>query len=280
MNAWAGALLVTGCLLGSPEARAGHATDPDVDYLAETLDQWEFRLSPTRLDVGVYENVSVGSYYGLLLLKAPELHARWTFFERSKWAVATQLGYLTFSLRDLDKSAEPDLRLQVVPFEVLATYTYRPDLRFSLGVGYTEVAVSSGELAPTQSGDADEDLFESAKGSLGVSTGRLDLATEYRISDLIALSAEAQLLLFQRGGGAATETLQPDRRTQIVLHQKANADLKTQARGNFGVGVTWAWDTFHLKLGLYRGAYVLPLVGTFVPTQLKVVPELDLSWRF
>jgi hypothetical protein len=35
-----------------------------------------------------------------------------------------------------------------------------------------------------------------------------------------------------------------------------------------------------LKLGLYRGAYVLPLVGTFVPTQLKVMPELDLSWRF
>ncbi len=44
-------------------AQAGHSDEPDVDYLAETLDQWDVRLSPTRLDVGVYENVSVGMYY-------------------------------------------------------------------------------------------------------------------------------------------------------------------------------------------------------------------------
>jgi len=274
----AGAALL--CALASGEARAGHSAAPDVDYLAETLDQWDFRLSLTRVDVGVYENVSVGTYYWLPLLKVPEIHARWTFYQDARWAVATQLGYLSFEPKDFDKEAESNAKLQVVPFELLATYTIRDDMRASLGFGYTEVAIASGQLSQGSSGADAKSPFDSVEASLGLSTGRLDAAFEWRLSDLFAVSAEAQGLLFQNGGGAATETIQADRRTQLVLHQKASADLKTKARGNLGLGATWAWDHFHLKLGLYRGALVVPLVGTFVPNSLPLIPEADLSWRF
>ena len=94
------------------------------------------------------------------------------------------------------------------------------------------------------------------------------------------LSAEAQALLFQNAGGAATETIQADPRTQIVLHQKGSADLNTGARGNLGFGATWAWEHFHLKLGVYRGAIVVPILGTFVRNPSPLLPEADLSWRF
>ena len=266
--------------LGARDAHAGHSADPDVDYLAETLDQWDFRLSLTRVDVGVYENVSVGSYYWLPLIKVPEVHARWTFFQSARWAVATQLGYMSFEPKDFDKGAKSDAKLQIVPFELLATYTIRDDLRASLGFGYTEASVASGQLAQASKDAEEESALDSAEASLGVSTGRLDAAFEWRLSDQFAVSAEAQAMLFQKGGGAATQTIQADPRTQLVLHQQASADLNTGARGNLGFGATWAWEHFHLKLGLYRGALVVPLLGTFVRSPLGLMPELDLSWRF
>lgn len=276
--ATAGVMTLLGTL-GAREAHAGHSADPDVDYLAETLDQWDFRVSLTRADVGLYENVSIGSYYWLPLVKVPEVHARWTFFQNARWAVATQLGYMSFEPKDFDQGAKSDAKFQVVPFELLATYTVRDDMRASLGFGYTESAVSSGQLLKSREPAEEEGVLDSAEASLGASTGRLDAAFEWRLSDLFAVSAEAQALLFQNAGGAATQTIQADERTEIVLHQKGSADLKTGARGNFGFGATWAWPHFHLKLGLYRGAYVLPIVGTFVGN-LPLFPEVDLSWRF
>jgi len=265
---------------GARDAHAGHSADPDVDYLAETLDQWDFRLSLTRVDVGVYENVSVGSYYWLPLIKVPEVHARWTFFQDARWAVAAQLGYMRVEPKDFDKAAESDAKLQIVPFELLATYTVRDDLRASLGFAYTESAVSSGQLAKSSKASGGDGVVDSAEASLGASTGRLDAAFEWRLGDVLALSAEAQALLFQNAGGAATETIQVDPRTQIVLHQKGSADLNTGARGNLGFGATWAWEHFHAKLGVYRGAIVVPILGTFLRNPWPLLPEVDLSWRF
>lgn len=266
-------------------AQAGHTDEPDVDYLAETLDQWDVRLSPTRLDVGVWENVSVGSYYPLWLLKAREIHVRWTFYETEKWAVATQLGLLRFRPKDLNESFDTQSTFRIVPFELLGTYTYRPDLRFSVGVAYAEASVDSGPIqvetdtTTTDENGEESDAVADVEGTLGISTGRLELAAEWRMSDFVAFSAEAQVLLVQKGGGSGTQSFKVDERTTVEVQEKGNADLNTKAQGNLGGAVTWAWDTFHLKAGLYYGHYALPLVGAFLPSPI-LMPELDFSWRW
>jgi hypothetical protein len=266
-------------------AQAGHSDAPDVDYLAETLDQWDVRLSPTRLDVGVYENVSVGLYYPLWLLKAREIHARWTFYQTEKWAVATQLGFLRFRPKDLIEDFDTESTFRIVPFELVGTYTYRPDLRFSLGIAYAEVSADTGPIqVETDTTTTDEDGEESdavadVEGTLGISTGRLELAAEWRMSDFMAFSAEAQVLLVQKGGGAGTQSFQVDERTTVEVQEKGSADLKTKPQGNLGGAVTWASDTLHLKAGLYYGHYALPIVGAFIPTP-TLIPELDFSWRW
>ena len=266
-------------------AQAGHTDEPDVDYLAETLDQWDVRLSPTRLDVGVWENVSVGSYYPLWLLKAREIHVRWTFYETEKWAVATQLGFLRFRPKDLNESFDTQSTFRIVPFELLGTYTYRPDLRFSVGVAYAEASVDSGPIqvetdtTTTDENGEESDAVADVEGTLGISTGRLELAAEWRMSDFVAFSAEAQVLLVQKGGGSGTQSFKVDERTTVEVQEKGNADLNTKAQGNLGGAVTWAWDTFHLKAGLYYGHYALPLVGAFLPSPI-LMPELDFSWRW
>ena len=99
------------------------------------------------------------------------------------------------------------------------------------------------------------------------------------MSDFVAFSAEAQVLLVQKGGGSGTQSFKVDERTTVEVQEKGNANLNTKAQGNLGGAATWAWDTFHLKAGLYYGHYALPLVGAFLPSPI-LMPELDFSWRW
>ena len=172
-----------------------------------------------------------------------------------------------------------------MPFELLGTYTYRPDLRFSVGVAYAEASVDSGPIqvetdtTTTDENGEESDAVADVEGTLGISTGRLELAAEWRMSDFVAFSAEAQVLLVQKGGGSGTQSFKVDERTTVEVQEKGNADLNTKAQGNLGGAATWAWDTFHLKAGLYYGHYALPLVGAFLPSPI-LMPELDFSWRW
>jgi len=98
------------------------------------------------------------------------------------------------------------------------------------------------DYAPDSSDDEeDSEAVKKLDGTLGASTGRLELAYEYRVSGV------------EDDGGF---------------------------KGNIGGTLTLAWDTFHLKVGLYYGYYVLPMIGAFVESPLSAIPEIDLSWRW
>lgn len=291
-NRLATTLLVLVCLPGA--ARAGHTDEPDVDALAESLDQWDFRLSLVRFDAGVYENVQLGTYYPLWLLKARNLWVRWTFWQDDKWAAAAQLGFLAFNPRDLSKDFDTDATFRIIPFKTQLTYTLNPDTRFTVGLAYAQTisdaskpAKPSAESAAAAAEDATstEESTDSSEtttdieGTFGVSTARMELAAEWRWSDLTAFGLESQIMLFQNGGAAANETVNIPPRTKVELYQKGSGQDDDKFRANIGGNVQFAWDTFHLKAGVYFGEWVIPMVGAFVPG-IPFIPELDMSWRW
>ena len=264
-------------LLSPWAARAGHTDEPDVDYLAETLDKWDVRLSLTRLDVGVWENIQVGTYPLLWLLRAKNLYGRATPYQTERWAVALQVGILAFNPRDLIESIEVDVDVRVIPAKLQVTWTRAEAQRLTVGIGWAQALT---DVAPGESDSSDEKskLLKDAEATLGASAGRLELAYEYRLSDLTALVAESQIMLFQRFGQGGDAVVDVDDRTTVEIHEKAGLDT-SGFHGNLGGAVTWAWDTFHLKLGGYYGHYVLPLIGTFTPDPIPM-GEVDLSWRW
>lgn len=298
---WALVVGTTLITAGLPRpARAGHTDEPDVDTLAESLDAWDVRLSLVRFDVGVYENVQLGTYYWLWLAKARNLWARWTFWQTEKWAAAAQLGFLAFNPRDLNEDFETNATFRIIPFKTQLTYTLNPDTRFTVGLAYAQTisdASKSIGSSPESAGEsAAEAAAESAasstdgssgssettteiEGTFGVSTARMELAAEWRWSDVTAFGLESQIMLFQNGGAAANETFQIDPRTRIELYQKGSGQDDNKFRANIGGNVQFAWNTFHLKAGVYFGEWVVPMVGAFVPG-IPLIPELDMSWRW
>lgn len=270
-------LAFTFTLLLPLAAQAGHTDEPDVDYLAETLDKWDVRLSLTRLDVGVWKNIQLGTYTLPWLFRGKNLHARATFYQDETWAAALQLGILAFNPRDLNEDFEADVDFRIIPAKLQLTWTRNADERATVGIGWAQTLT---DYAPGSSDDDEEsEAVKNLEATLGASTGRLELAYEYRLSDFTALSAESQIMLFQRFGQGADAVITVDERTTVEIHEKAGAEDEGGFKGNIGGAVTWAWDTVHLKLGLYYGHYVVPLVGAFVPNPI-FMPELDLSWRW
>lgn len=291
----AGLTLALGLAAMPCVALAGHSDEPDVDALAESLDQWDVRLSLVRFDLGVYENVQLGTYIWAWPLKARNLYARWTFWQTEKWAAAAQLGFLSFNPRDLSKEFETDATLRIIPFKTQLTYTLNPDTRFTVGLAYAQTvsdasksiepspqsAASAAQMAATetQSSAESSDTTTEIDATFGVSTARMELGAEWRWSDLTAFGLESQIMLFQNGGAAANETFNIDPRTRVELYQKGSGADDDAFRANIGGNIQFAWDTFHLKAGLYFGDYVIPMVGAFVPG-LPFIPELDMSWRW
>lgn len=258
----------TAALSLATPARADVDRDPQTDFGAATLPQWDLRLGLARFDLGLTDNVMLGTLPLLFALKVKNLQLKWRFYQEGPWSLAASAGILSVNLQDYKKDAA-DVTFFVVPVQLTATYQLQPDLLFHGALAYSGVGTKGG------AGTDDTDV----EGVAVVDTAVLNPSVEYRLSHRTAAILDANVLLFQRARGTATETHAVDEYTSVEAHQKGGADLKQAFRGNLVLSFLWSWDVFNLRAGLGYGHLELPVAHLFAgkPT---LVPDFDLWWRF
>lgn len=257
----------------APLLCAYHDEAPVTAYSAATLQRWDVHAGPFRVGLGVAETVDLSTFPAFWLLKTPNLMVKWNFLGRPReegLSVAGRLGLFTLKPQDFDEDLDKDLRVNLVPLAFTGTWR-QGDWRYNLTLGYTYVGSNAKDL-DTESVDVE--------GLAALSTASISPAIEWRLGRVFALVLEGHVMVYQQATAEASQTLELNEgRTKVELFQSGEAEVAPAPLGNATVSAFWAWETFHLRVGLGYGHYNVPLLDVYLadPT---LVPELDLYWRF
>lgn len=260
-------------LLVATPARADHTpATPITEGTAYTREKGHFRLGLWKLQYGVFDSLTVGTYWPPYLALAPNLHAKWRFWRSDSLALSLQASFLTFdtsrfdSLEDQSASA----RVTITTFEPTASYRFNDAWSLSSGLVFTNVRVE---------GALDEDAFQGAADG-AVSNGQLTASLEYRLTRVTALVLDARYLVAQRARATVAATVTPDAYTTVEAHGSASTSALDFPRAwSLVPSVALSWKHFYLRAGVGYGNWSLPLVNFVLPGK-SVIPELDVSWFF
>ena len=255
-------------------ARAYHDTSPAIEYSAQTLHAREIRLSLTRVEIGVIDEIHLGTYTLPWLLRVKNAHGRYKFYDKDELAFSADLGIFWLSLSDLeafdDGGGSKDATLVIVPLQLNGTWKLKSSDRLSLGLSYTPIFLS-GVGAVGENVDI--------RGVGATETVALHPSYELRASRTWAMVLDAHVLVLQRAQIDGAESIRLNERTRATLYQSAEADLKTGKQANLTLSALWSWEVFNLRLGLGYGHYNVPAAHLFFPTPF-VMPEFDFYARF
>lgn len=266
-----GALVAAAVLGVTAPASAYHdEVDRLTDETAYTLPHRRLRLGPSKLQYGVADRLTVGSYVWPWLLFTPNAHAKWRLWTWGRFDLSTELGAATFdtrSLKRLDDRAG-SARLWIVPFELTGSQRFNDRFTLSGSAVFTGIRLQ-GQLANDALG---------GNAALFGDNGQLTSTLEYRVSRTFAWVFHLRFLLYQRLRATGDAVLQPDPFTKIELFgsgQSDRIDFRGAASGVLS-GV-WSWDAFHLRAGLGYGHFNVP-IANIVLEKPTLIPQLDFYW--
>lgn len=258
---------------GAAGARADHdATSHATDETAYTLEGGRLRLGLWKVQYGLFDFATVGTYTLPWAVLAATVHAKLRLLSVDPITVSLQVGFAYFDsarLRWLDQSAGRAI-VTALPIEAYASYRFSDTFTLSAGAGYTEVGVD-GAL----SGDA------LAGAGQGASDNFQLLATgEIRLSRVFALIVVGRWLVLQRVFGQGRGTLHPDAFTTVVVHgDVAASEFSVRDAYSIVPSVHMSWGWFNLRVGVGYGNFNIPLVNFVLPDR-TLIPELDLFFVF
>jgi hypothetical protein len=238
------------------------------DNTAYTLDGGSLRLGLFRIEYGIFDFLSVGTYtlpWGLL---APTVLGKLRLWHAEPITLAVQTGFAYFDSSRLalfDRSPG-DAVVTVFPLEALASFRFGPGFTLSGSAAYTEVAVD---------GVLTADVFDGAASGVA-DNFQITLTAEFRMSRAVALIVHGRWLMLQRVAGNAAATLHPDDFTTVVVNSSLESS-SFRVRDMFSIvpSLLFTVGVFNLRLGVGYGNYNVPLVN-FVLPQRMLIPEFDL----
>jgi hypothetical protein len=258
------------CVLASAAtARAYHdERHRATDETAYTLPSGSVRVGVFKLQVGLFDFVTVGTYTLPWAVLAATGHGKLRLMQADPVALAVQAGFAYFDssrLRVLDDAAGSAI-VTAFPLEGLASYRFNHVFTLSAGVVYTEVGVS-GTLAI--------DAFDGAAAGAADNL-QLTSTAELRLSRVFALTVHGRWLVLQRVAGNALASYQPDAFTSVVVHGDVGAS-SFGVRDAFSIvpSLHVSWGVFNLRLGLGYGNFNVPLLNFVLPDP-SLIPEFDL----
>ncbi len=266
-----------GALLGGlccvAPAQAYHTKDQHVtDESAYTLRQKDFRVGIWKLQYGIIDQVTAGTYIWPWVFRVANLHAKWRYWHNDTWALSVFTGFYHFDTKSLEKVDEDtgNATIDVVPFELAASYRF--DDRYTLSVApvWTTVALK-GDLES-------EDLKGAGEGA--VNNFQLTATFEWRVSRVTAFLFHGRYLVAQTAHAQGDIVLHPDEYTTVEVHASGKTDaIDFRKAGSLVLSSVFSWETFNLRTGLSFGHYNVPAVNFVIGTPL-IIPELDLYWIF
>ena len=113
-------------LVQSPEADARHTeTEHITRDTAYTLPDGEFLLGLWKVEYGLLDSVTVGTYHFPWFIKLYNGHVKWRVWQGERWAFGTELGLLHLDFGNLIgalEASDSSASLLIVPWEGLASW--------------------------------------------------------------------------------------------------------------------------------------------------------------
>lgn len=243
-----------------------------IDQTGYTLEGGRLRLGLFKLQVGLFDFLTVGTYTLPWAVLAATIHAKLRLFEAGPFALSVQAGFAYFDSRRLQWLNDEIGSAVVTVLPIEAQLSYRPvdALSLSFGASYTEVAVD-GQLSINAYNGA---------GRGAADNFQLTGNTELRLNSVLALVVELRWLMLQRVAANANATLRPDAFTVVVVHGGAAArDFEVRDAFSVVPSLLITLGVFNLRLGVGYGNYNIPLVNFVVPER-TLIPEADLYFLF
>ncbi len=270
------ALLVVGAALVTPAPAAAYHTPTErvTDESAYTLNRRELRIGLWKIEYGLLDSLTVGTYPLIWLFKVANLSAKYEYAFSPRWSVAARLSLARLDLQRLNEESPP-AALYTIPFELWGSHRLGDSVSLSAGAIFSKVGVSG-----ATEGEAQDGVDNSLEGAAAVTNLQLAGTLEWRLTRVTALQLHGRWLAYQDTTASSTITLHPDEYTTVEVVAAAESDAVDVANA-FSVvpSFVFSWQTFRLRLGLGYGNFNVPVINFVVPVR-SVIPELDLYWRW
>lgn len=256
-------------------ARAYHERGGErVTNTAYTLNRWELSLGLWRAEVGVLDEVTLGTYvptwftYPFLETTVPTGFVKVRDWFDADFSVALRAGFVFFSAGTLSQKLLDDANVQggMVVFPIGAAGSWRVNQWFTqsaeLSYVFAAVGGSSQGKATLEGGMATENVT-------------LTSLSEWRLGRIVALTLLGRVLAY-RGNARLVGTIEED---------GSEIDVDVGGRLEQGVvfsvvpGISLSFEYFNLELGVGYGNLWLPIVELPLPGR-SLVPEADVYVRF
>ncbi len=243
-----------------------------IDQTAYTLEGGRLRLGLFKIQFGLLDFLTVGTYTAPWAVLAATFHAKLRLLQTGPFALGVQAGIGYFDstrLRWVDRSIGNAV-VVAVPLEAFGSFRATDSFDLSIGVAYTEVSVD---------GALSYQALEGA-GRGAADNFQLTASNEIRLSGMFALVIELRWLVLQRVAANADATLYPDMFTTVVVHSGGSAsDFEVRDAFSIVPSLLMTVGVFNVRLGVGYGNFNVPLIN-FVLPERSLIPEADLFFLF
>lgn len=273
-HAGAALLIALAATAGRPAtALADHTlTERITDLTAYTLGKNEIRIGLWKVEYGVTDTVSVGTYTFPWAITMPSVTAKWNVWtapqEKDQLAAGVRAGLYSLDLQRLSGGAVPS-RLNIIPVELVGSYRRDAGMSVHAGLLLTKMAISGSS--------PDE---ETLRGAAAADNAQAFGQIEWRWGRTTAFITELRLLLKQTLSGSVSAELRPDPFTTATVATRGETDVADFKNASFLSGAFhWSWGGFNLRMGLGLGNLIVPAVNMVLPVKF-IFPDFDVYYRF
>lgn len=272
--------LIASLTLVAAGARADHVVGSErIDFTAYTLRQSELSVGIGAAALGLTDEVTVGTYIPLWLA-FPLVHAPVAsgYLKVRDWfhgplaaSLRAAFAYLPASVFSsaLVEGGTTRVGFVVVPIELSLSLRVNDSFSQSLQLSWVYVGASGSRAR-------DARLDVRIAGASAVTSLSLHLLSEYRLSQVVALTLRESILL---GSGDLLVRGQLERDGTTVDAQLGATRLYTGLVANVIPGVALSWANINVHVGLGVGTNWVPFLGLPIRT-VTLVPDADFYVRF
>jgi len=257
--------------LASGSAFAEERPHPRTDYTAYTRGAGRASVGPFKLEMGLLDQVMVGTYLPLWLtspvigVPVPNAYLKIGQSWGDSVAIATRAGFTFIDGEGVAYLADQDTSASGVIYavEVDGTVRIASRISLSLGVDYNHVQAV---------GDT-EQLATSIEGATTSDTWAARLLSEWHLSPSFAINVLVRTLIYQSPLNADFDS------DNEVASVQADLSGESSRRRRLSVvpGLSYEGEHWEFTLGVGYGVVYLPVVG--LPTT-KSWPVVDLGFSY
>jgi hypothetical protein len=235
---------------------------------AYTIDRHTVKLGLLAFEFGILDNLSIGTDPPAWALRSftsilvPNLHVKYEFFDRGRWAAAAHVAVYYAHLTSGDTSGD----LFDVPLSLFVSVHAQRHVFLHGEATYVYAHL-------TGSGNVSDAEVHGAGVANAVQTG---LVAEFRVTRIFSITATGRVQPYQSNVTFGA-THMADASTTVQL----DGQVVPRVRHPWQLvgGVVFLWDHIHLILGVGYGNYFAPGMDIPVPKR-TIVPDGELAVLF